>query len=62
MVGGTTKLGGEAKKQDQPELAAYAGALVRLVEGANPDSLTESIPDEFNDDWQSILNAIRKKE
>ena len=51
------KLASEAK-QDHSELAAYAGALVRLIEGANPASLTETIPEEFQDDWQAILDGI----
>jgi tetratricopeptide (TPR) repeat protein len=52
----------QAKEQAEQNLAVYVNALLRLVEGAKPDSLTAGIPDEFKPDWQAILDGISKKE
>jgi tetratricopeptide (TPR) repeat protein len=56
------KLEQQAKEQNEQDLAWYMHGLVRLVEGAEPASLTASIPDEFKPDWQAILDSVLQKE
>ena len=56
------KMERQAREQGQPDLAAYLNALMRLVEGASPETLTAGIPEAFAADWQAILAGIRKKE
>jgi hypothetical protein len=56
------KLQSQASQGGQSEMAAFAGALVRLVEGASPRSLTNKIPQPFLPAWQELINQLSEEE
>ena len=56
------KFQAQASQDGQSDWAALAGALLRLVEGAPPQSLTEQIPQPFLPAWQELINLLSEEE
>ena len=55
------KLQGDAQKQGDQDMAAFAGVLMQLVEGSSPESLTEKVPQAYQEAWQALLKALSEE-
>ncbi len=52
------RLHAQAREAGEAALAGYIDALLRLVEGAAPGTITPAVPEEYKEDWQTILNDL----
>ena len=55
------KFQGGAQRNGDQDMAAFAGVLMRLLEGVSPDSLTEKVPQDYLQAWQALLEALSKE-
>jgi hypothetical protein len=52
----------QASQEGQVEMAVFAEALMSVVEGAPPQSLTEQIPQPFLPAWKELINQLSEEE
>jgi hypothetical protein len=52
------KLEAQARSQKQEDFAVFAGLLRQLVEGAEAEALTPTVPPSFAAAWDAVLRGI----